>query len=73
MNAIFVLRMLCERSIEDQQHAFLCFIDYQKAFDKVHHSQLLTVLKRIGIDGKDFRIIRNLYYEQKTAIKLRSH
>jgi len=71
MNAIFVLRMLCERSIEDQQHAFLCFIDYQKAFDKVRHSQLLTILKRIGtIDGKDFRIIRHLYYEQKAAIKL---
>ena len=70
-NAIFVLRMLCERSIEHQQDVFLCFIDYQKAFDKVHHSQLLTVLKRIGIDGKDFRIIRNLYYEQKAAINSR--
>ena len=37
----------------------------------MRHSQLLTILKRIGIDGKDFRIIRNLYYEQKAAIKLR--
>ena len=36
----------------------------------MRHSQLLTILKRIGIDGKDFRIIRNLYYEQKAAIKL---
>ena len=70
MNAIFVLRMLCERSIEHQQDVFLCFIDYQKAFDKVRHSQLLTILKQIGIDGKDFRIIHNLYYEQKATIKL---
>jgi len=69
-NTIFVLRVLCERSIEHQQEVFLCFIDYQKAFDKVRHSQLLTILKRIGIDGKDFRIICNLYYEQKAAIKL---
>jgi len=36
----------------------------------MRHSQLLTILKRIGIDGKNFRIIRNLYYEQKAAIKL---
>ena len=71
--AIFVLCMLCERSIEHEQDVSLCFIDYQKAFDKVRHSQLLTILKRIGVDEKDFRIIRNLYYEQKTAIKLRSH
>jgi len=27
-------------------------------------------LKRIGIDDKDFRSIRNPYYEQKAAIKL---
>ena len=67
--AIFVLRIQCARSIEHQHDVFLCFIDYQKAFDKVRHSQLLTILKRIGIDGKDFRIVRNLYYEQKAAIK----
>jgi len=69
-NAIFVLRMLCEWLIENQQDVILCFINYQKIFDKVHHSHLLTVLKRIGIDDKDFGIIRNLYYEQIAAIKL---
>ena len=70
MNVIFMLRMLCERSIGHQQDVFLCFMDYQKAFDKVRHSQLLTILKGIGIDGQDFRITGNLYYEQKTAIRL---
>ena len=69
-NAIFVIRTLYERSIEHQQNVFLCFIDFQKAFDKVHHSQLLATLKQINIDDKDFRIIRNLYFEQKAAIKL---
>ena len=38
--------------------------------DKVRNSQLLTILKHIGIDDKDFRIIRNLYYEQKAVIQL---
>jgi len=55
---------------EHQQGVFLWFIDYQKAFDKVRHSHLLTILKWIDIDDKDFRIICNLYYEQKAAIKL---
>ena len=67
-NAIFVIRTRCERSTEHEQDVFLCF-DYQKAFDKVRHSQLLTILKQIGVDDKDFRIIRNLYYEQKAVIK----
>ena len=61
---------LCKRSIEHQQDAFLCFISYQKAFDKVRYSQLLTIQKQTGIDDKDFRIICNLYYEQKATIKL---
>ena len=55
-NAIFVMHMLCERSIKHQQNVFQCFIAYQKAFDKVCHFQLLTILKQIGIDDKDFCI-----------------
>ena len=33
-NVIFLLRMISERAIEMQRDVFLCFIDYQKAFDK---------------------------------------
>ena len=51
-NAIFVIHTLRERSIQHQQNVFLYF-DYQKAFDKVGHFQLLTILKQIGIDDKD--------------------
>ena len=34
-NAIFVLRMLVESSIEKQKDVHACFIDYSKAFDTV--------------------------------------
>ena len=47
-NAVFVLRMLRERSIEHQQDVFTCVIDYQKAFDKVHHSRLPIILRPAG-------------------------
>ena len=56
-NAIFSLRTLMERAIEVQKDLYLCFIDYSKAFDKVHvkHSDLtcltfykdITVMKKI--------------------------
>ena len=52
----------------------MCFcallINYQKAFDKVRRPATHTILKRIATDDKDFRIIRDLYYEKKAAIKL---
>ena len=60
-HAIFTLRMICERSIEMQKDIYLCFIDYTKAFDKVKHVQLLDMLQDLDIDGKDIRLLRNLY------------
>ena len=69
-NAIFVLRMLSERNIEMQRDMYLCFIDYEKAFDRVKHENLINMLKGAGIDGKDLRIIYNLYWNQKAAVRV---
>ena len=66
-NAIFIVRTLCERATE-VQHVYLCFIDYAKAFDKVKHEDLFEFLQNLDIDGKDLRLIRNLYWEQTAAI-----
>ena len=44
-NARFILRMLSERSIKVQKDIYLCFIDYEKAFDRVMHDDLIEILK----------------------------
>ena len=41
-NAILVIRMLTERTIEMQKDLYLCFIDYMKAFDKVQREKLVS-------------------------------
>lgn len=69
-NAIFVLRMLCERNIEMQQDLYLCFIDYSKAFDKVRHRNLIDILESLDIDGKDLRLLKNLYWDQRAAVRV---
>ena len=66
-NAIFTLSMLAERCIEMQKDLYLCFIDYSKAFDKVRHEKLFNILEHLDIDGKDLRVIRNLYWDQSAA------
>jgi len=70
LNAIFALRILMERAVEVQTDLYLCFIDYSKAFDKVRHCDLFDILQRLNIDGKDLRILRNLYWEQEAAIRV---
>ena len=34
-NAVFTLRVLVERAIYVQKDLYICFVDYEKAFDKV--------------------------------------
>ncbi len=50
--------------------AFMCFIDYTKAFDKIQHEELMNLLQETDLDGKDLRLIRNLYWEQKACIRI---
>ena len=69
-NAIFILRMICERSIEMQKDLYVCFIDYEKAFDRVKHDELVKMLENIGVDGKDVRLVKNLYWNQRASVKI---
>ena len=69
-NAIFTLSMLMERCIEVQKDLFIGFIDYSKAFDKVRHDELFNILEGLDIDGKDLRIIRNLYWNQNATVRI---
>ena len=69
-NAIFIMRMITERAVEVQKNVFMCFIDYEKAFDKVRHSDLIDILQNINIDGKDIRLITNLYWNQQAAVNI---
>ena len=69
-NAIYMLRTLTERAIEIQRDLYLCFIDYTKAFDKLRHEEIMSILDSLNIDGKDLRIVRNIYWVQTAAMRI---
>lgn len=48
----------------------MCFIDYEKAFDRVQHAKMLQHLKNIGLDQRDIRIIANLYWGQRASVQI---
>ena len=48
----------------------VCFVDWQKAFDRVNWIKLMQILKRIGIDWRERRLISKLYTEQKVKVRL---
>lgn len=49
---------------------FSCFVDFKKAFDSVPRDTLLKKLLNIGITGKVFNIIRDIYTSDQACIKL---
>ncbi|GFO42984.1 endonuclease-reverse transcriptase [Plakobranchus ocellatus] len=69
-NAIYILRTLIERALEVQKDVYLCFIDYTKAFDRVRHDEIIKQLTQLKIDGKDLRIIKNMYWDQKAEMRV---
>ena len=68
-DAIFQLQTICERSLEFGKTVYLCFIDYQKAFDMVKHDKLVEVMKKTGIPELEIRLITNLYWKQQAVVK----
>ena len=62
--------MLCERSLELDSDVFICFVDFEKAFDRVDWVKMMDILKKIGVDWRDRRMISDLYMGQTAAVRI---
>jgi hypothetical protein len=63
-------RIISERNLEIDVELCVCFIDWQKAFDRVNWTKLTQILKGTGIDWRERRLISNLYMAQSVKIRL---
>ena len=67
-DAIGMMRIIAERTLEMDEELCVCFIDWQKAFDRVKWIKLMQILKRIGIYLRERRLISKLYMQQKVKV-----
>ena len=58
-NTSFILRTIIERAIEKQKELFMCFVDFEKAFDMVRHEVLMERLRSLRIEVAVLRLIAN--------------
>jgi hypothetical protein len=65
-----MLRTISERTLEIVQDLCVCFIDWQKTFDRVNWTKLMQILEGTGIDWCDRRLISNLYMAQRVKVRL---
>ena len=66
---IFNLIIILEKYLECNRDVLICFIDFEKAFDRVKHEKMKDWLSNIGIDGKDLRFVGNLNWKQRAIVK----
>src|SRR5579862_105897 len=64
------MRVVCERSLEHGNDVYICFVDFEKAFDRVNWVKMMYALKSIGVDWRDRRLIRELYMGQEAMIRV---
>jgi len=69
-DAIATLRKLGERSIQVGQDVYICFVGYEKAFDRVDWVKLMHVLRRLRVDYRDRRLTGNLYLDQSFKVRV---
>ena len=53
--------------LEVDRDVYVCFVDYEKAFDRVDWEKLM---RRLGVDYRDRRLIGNLYMGQKITVRI---
>ena len=56
-DAIGVMRMLCERSLEHGSDVYMCFVDFEKAFDRVKWTKLMEILKMSNFEDQGQRSV----------------
>ena len=60
---------IIKKAREFQKHIYLCFIDYDKAFNCVDHNKIWKILKEMGIPDHLTCLLRNLYAGQEATVR----
>jgi len=53
-----------------RQPLYLCFIDFEKAFDTVSHKKLWKGMLDMGFAPQLVKLIKSLYNDQKSNVRL---
>src|SRR6476661_9589653 len=69
-DAIGVMRMMCQRSLEFGNNVYICFVDFEKVFDRVNWEKMMKVLQSVGVDWRDRRMINEHYMNQEAVVRI---
>ena len=72
IDAVFILRRMQEKYHAKGKHLYMCFMDLEKAFDRVPRKVLAWPMRRNGIPNVLVRSVMILYEGAKTRVRVDS-
>ena len=70
MDNVYTLNELVQGRIREDKQTYAFFLDVRKAYDTVWHDGLWCKLWDMGIRGKMWRVIKNMYKESRSVVFL---
>ena len=69
MDAVFVLRLLQEKILEQQKKMYVAFLDLKKAYDRVPRDVVYWCLRKRGVPEKMVNFVKATYGLVKTKVR----
>lgn len=68
--SIVAIQVFGQNCFDHKKVVCLCFLDSEKAFNRVKNHKLLQLLRKFDLEHKDVRCIENLYWIQLAHVEL---
>ena len=69
IDAIFIIRQVQEKYMEGNRKLYWCFVDLEKAFDRVPREVVYWSLRKRGVPERLVRMIKSLYSGARTVVR----
>ena len=70
IDQLFSLRLLTEKYFEHGKDLYVCYVDFQKAFDSVWRKGLWQVMRHLGYDNKIIRLLESMYRNSVSSVRV---
>ena len=52
------------------KYIYICFVDFEKAFNRIDWIRMMVVLESLGVYWRDRRLIYELYIGQEAVVRV---